>query len=568
MKIERLYGLVVSILVAFFCFESTEGSKLSGKHYESLTYKGKFEEFPRRRLSSADDALDSTSRKGSDVKEYHRVFAASIQGCIRKMTNGVRTMARFSKRQYKRTIDSIIRWTIGLLQSMQNRLKETIRDNDPAEPAPTISITSSFKDPISQSKKDAPVKQQATITKPTAASGTTEKKKQALKTSTPTNKNVQSRITTTLHSDTNLPRATSKASLLNNNGKKSIVEDLATVVPTVISSSKDPSTQSRKDAPIKQQATTTKPAAASATTERKKQTLKTSTPIDNNTQNKTTTTLHNGRNLTAMSDSKDPSLQPRIDTPVKQQATIPKATAVSGTTEKKQASKTSTPTDNNVQNKTNTTLHSGKNLHTATSKASLHNNDKKKSIMEDSQPKKYAHVKQQATKSKSTAASATTEKKQESKTSTPSSKNVQDMATTTLHSGRNLPKATSKASLHHHNNNKKKSIMEGLAADRSGGKSAFDYTSAAIMDEDETVVPAASYLGYLFPTLVTGLVFAAAGSIGYLWNGDWTEAASTVTGYFWGDDNEKLDDITIGGEKQQQQDAFTSSAIPITPDRY
>jgi hypothetical protein len=106
-----------------------------------------------------------------------------------------------------------------------------------------------------------------------------------------------------------------------------------------------------------------------------------------------------------------------------------------------------------------------------------------------------------------------------------------------------------------------------------GKKSAFGSSTttkhAALLDNDENITaPVTSYLGSLFPTLVTGLVFATAGSmVGYLWNGDWTEAASAAYGYFWGD--EQSDGTTATGEEtQQQEDAFASTAAPITPEKY
>jgi hypothetical protein len=289
-----------------------------------------------KRVSKTDDvSSNSTTKGGIQVIEYHHVVVEYIRGYIRKMTNGIRTVVRFTKRQYKRTIDTILLWTINLLQSIQNRLKQSVYENEPITDVPTMS---SIYDSVS----------------------------------------------------------------------------------SVMYSSKDPTdSQPKKDAPA----------------------------------------------------------------PVKRKA----AASTSGTNaEKKQSSKASTTTPTT----------------TAT---------------------------------------------------TPG----------TLRSGKNLPKAASTASL------KKKSATGGVGGKKSAFGSSTTTKHAALLDNDENITaPVTSYLGSLFPTLVTGLVFATAGSmVGYLWNGDWTEAASAAYGYFLGD--EQSDGTTATGEEtQQQEDAFASTAAPITPEKY
>ena len=287
-----------------------------------------------KRVSKADGvSSNSTTKGGFHVIEYHHAIVESIGVIIRKMANGIRTVVRFTKRQYKRTIDTILLWTINVLQSIQNRLKQSVYENEPITEVPTMS---SIYDSVS----------------------------------------------------------------------------------SVMSSSQDPTVAT----------------SSGTTAEKKKQPSKAST----------------------------------------------------------------TPTNNDAQKKT-------------------------------AKP--------------ATTTTTTT-------TTTPSA----------LRSGKNLPKATSTASL-------KKKSTTGVG----GKKSAFDFSTtqhAAILDDDDNItVPATSYLGSLFPTLVTGLVFATAGSmVGFLWNGDWTEAASAVAGYFWSD--EASDDTTTTGGETQQQDAFASTAAPITPEKY
>jgi len=147
----------------------------------------------------------------------------------------------------------------------------------------------------------------------------------------------------------------------------------------------------------------------------------------------------------------------------------------------------------------------------------------------------------------------------------------------TLRSGSILPKSSSTASsvLHNNNNSKNKNKLKaivdktGTASASSSSSSVFDAPAApphAIIldhdsDEDTVLDPEPSYLGSFFPTLMTGLVFATAGTMSYLWNGDWTETASSVASYFWG----TAEDATtedIGGTLD------SSSAIPVTPDKY
>lgn len=148
----------------------------------------------------------------------------------------------------------------------------------------------------------------------------------------------------------------------------------------------------------------------------------------------------------------------------------------------------------------------------------------------------------------------------------------------TLRSGSILPKSSSTASsmLHNNNNSKNKNKLKaivdktGTASASSSSSSVFDAAAAPphaiILDhdnDDDTVLdPEPSYLGSFFPTLMTGLVFATAGTMSYLWNGDWTETASSVASYFWGTAEDATTDDIGGGTLD------SSSAIPVTPDKY
>lgn len=122
---------------------------------------------------------------------------------------------------------------------------------------------------------------------------------------------------------------------------------------------------------------------------------------------------------------------------------------------------------------------------------------------------------------------------QPTKTTTTTPTNNKQKATTKsapLRSNTNLPKATSTRSAF--GNNKKSA---------SAGGSSFDAMNTAAIsateEEDENaVVHSTSLLAGLLPTLVAGLVFTTAGSmVGYLWNGEWAETASSVYNYYWGD---------------------------------
>ena len=179
-----------------------------------------------------------------------------------------------------------------------------------------------------------------------------------------------------------------------------------------------------------------------------------------------------------------------------------------------------------------------------------------------------------------TAAVSTSNKKSVEETNTHQDKTTAATigSPATLRSGSILPKSSSTASsmLHNNNNSKNKNKLKaivdktGTASASSSSSSVFDAAAApphAIIldhdhDEDTVLDPEPSYLGSFFPTLMTGLVFATAGTMSYLWNGDWTETASSVASYFWGTAEDATTDDIGGGTLD------SSSAIPVTPDKY
>jgi hypothetical protein len=143
-----------------------------------------------------------------------------------------------------------------------------------------------------------------------------------------------------------------------------------------------------------------------------------------------------------------------------------------------------------------------------------------------------------------------------------------------LRNQRNLTKATSGGALG------QKSIMEDLARGRSS--SAFDSADSAVAGPQESILPtlpSPSRLASLLPTLVAGLVFTTAGTlIGYIWNTEWSATASSYADYFWGEGDGKTDSFldattsssSVGGydDTEIHDDISSSSAIPVTPDRF
>ena len=118
------------------------------------------------------------------------------------------------------------------------------------------------------------------------------------------------------------------------------------------------------------------------------------------------------------------------------------------------------------------------------------------------------------------------------KTATATPTNNKQKATTKstpLRSNTNLPKATSTRGAF--GNSKKSATADGSSFD------AMNTAAVSATEEDENAVEhSTSLLAGLLPTLVAGLVFTTAGSmVGYLWNGEWAETASSVYNYYWGD---------------------------------
>mmetsp|Transcript_5745 Transcript_5745/g.16402 ORF Transcript_5745/g.16402 Transcript_5745/m.16402 type:complete len:331 (+) Transcript_5745:141-1133(+) len=159
-----------------------------------------------------------------------------------------------------------------------------------------------------------------------------------------------------------------------------------------------------------------------------------------------------------------------------------------------------------------------------------------------------------------------TPNKQQPTTMQTPTNNIQQEDTTNSAPLRNIPKATSTKRVL---NNKK-------SADLGTSGSSFEaMKSAAISasEEENGVVPSTSVLAGLLPTLVAGLVFTTAGSmVGYLWNGEWTETASSVYDYFWGDETAEpsyeSDIYTVATPEYGREYEYSSSkAVPVTPDR-
>lgn len=157
---------------------------------------------------------------------------------------------------------------------------------------------------------------------------------------------------------------------------------------------------------------------------------------------------------------------------------------------------------------------------------------------------------------------------QPAKISTPTN-NEQKAATKSapLRSTNNSPKAASTRGAR----TTKKSVVQDLA---TGGSSFEAMNSAAVSasEEENGVVPSTSMIAGLLPTLIAGIVFTTAGSmVGYLWNGEWADSASSVYGFFWGDEQPSSDQSTAYSRTAEEEYggeySFNSNSFPITPDR-
>jgi len=155
-------------------------------------------------------------------------------------------------------------------------------------------------------------------------------------------------------------------------------------------------------------------------------------------------------------------------------------------------------------------------------------------------------------------------------TSSPTN-NVKQKATTKaapLRGNKTLPKATSRGALG------KKSIMEDLAEGGSSSSAFHSVNSAVTLSEEDDVsaLPPTSRLASFLPTLVAGLVFTTAGSmVGYLWNNEWIEMASSYVNYFWGETETETGsffDAATSSSAEDHDDISSSSAIPVTPDKF
>jgi len=137
-----------------------------------------------------------------------------------------------------------------------------------------------------------------------------------------------------------------------------------------------------------------------------------------------------------------------------------------------------------------------------------------------------------------------------------------------LRNQKNLPKATSGGALG------EKSIMEDLARGRSSF--VFGSEDSAVAEPQENILPtlpSPSRLASLLPTLVAGLVFTTAGTlVGYLYNIEWSAMAYSYADYFWGEGfNDAAQTFSsVGGHDDTEiyDDQSSSSAIPVTPDRF